>query len=67
MHAERRQAYDREMQQSTTLVIISTAYHKNADVERLLLNSEIDRFGSGTDLGQVRNCGAVIATRTMLK
>ena len=49
MHAERRQAYDWEMQQSTTLVIISTAYHKNADVERPLLNSEIDRFGSDAD------------------
>jgi len=48
-------------QQSITLVITSTAYHKNADVERPLLNSEIDRFGSRTDLGQVRKFGAEIA------
>lgn len=40
------------MQQSTTLVITSTSYHKNADVERPLLNSEIDRFGSRTAIGQ---------------
>lgn len=33
-------------QQSITLVITSTSYHKNADVERLLLNSEIDQLGS---------------------
>ncbi len=43
-------------QQSTTLVITSTSYHKNADVEWPLLNSEIDRLGSqaeyGSDLNQ---------------
>ncbi len=33
-------------QQSTILVITSTSYHKNADVERPLFNSVIDRFGS---------------------
>jgi hypothetical protein len=50
-------------QQSTTLVITSTSNHKNADVERPLLNSGIDRFGSGVDgpNGQVRKFGAEIA------
>ncbi len=48
MHAELRQAYDREMHAAAEhyLVLTSTFYHKNADVERPLLNSEIDRFGS---------------------
>ncbi len=36
-------------QQSHTLVLTSTSYHKNADVERPLLNSEIDRSGSDAD------------------
>lgn len=33
-------------QQSTPLVLTSTSYHQNADVERPLLNSAIDRSGS---------------------
>jgi len=43
-------------QQSTTLVLTSTSYHKNADVERPLLNSEINRFWVGrvySDIPQV--------------
>ncbi len=32
-------------QQCTPLVITSTSYHKNADVERPLTNSEIDYCG----------------------
>ncbi len=58
MHAELREPpTGRCMQeQSTPLVITSTSYHTNAEVERPLLNSEIDRFGSqaeyGSDLNQ---------------
>ena len=49
------------MQQSTTLAITSTSYHKNADVERPLLNSEIDRFGSRPTIGHERKFGTEIA------
>lgn len=47
MHAERRQAYDREMYAAAVHSSGNNldSYHKNADIERPLTNSEIDCCG----------------------
>ena len=46
MHAELRQAYDREMHAAAEHYSGNNLDLKNADVERPLLNSVIDWFGS---------------------